>query len=215
MPSSPRLLLIVLLAVLVPIIPFVLFGDAIEAWVRSWLEPPPSPTTMVSLVIAVLATDIFLPNPIELCQHSGRGRAGHRRRHAGDMGGDDHRGDLRLCIGPLVRQAACRAFLEPRRPGTDGRCFGNLRADCADRAACGARLGRSQCADRGREPFALATIPVARDAEQPCDRSGIFNARAHGERPRMAGAGAGGFDHRAGRAHPACETVVAERSIGQ
>ena len=63
MPSSPRLLLIVLLAVLVPIIPFVLFGDAIEAWVRSWLEPPPSPTTMVSLVIGVLATDIFLPIP--------------------------------------------------------------------------------------------------------------------------------------------------------
>ncbi len=66
MPNSPRLLLIVLLAVLVPIIPFLLFGDSIETWVRSWLEPPPSHTTMVSLVIAVLATDIFLPVPSSL-----------------------------------------------------------------------------------------------------------------------------------------------------
>ena len=54
---------IVALSLLVPIVPFVLFGDLVEAQVREWLDPDAPPGTVIAMVIAVLSTDIFLPVP--------------------------------------------------------------------------------------------------------------------------------------------------------
>jgi len=58
--------LTVVLVLLVPIVPFLIWGDAFEAQVKSWLDPPPTPLEIAGLTVAVLATDIFLPVPSSL-----------------------------------------------------------------------------------------------------------------------------------------------------
>lgn len=58
-----RPLLIICLALLVPIVPFIGFGDSIDTRVAAWLDPPPPPLTIALGTIAILSTDIFLPVP--------------------------------------------------------------------------------------------------------------------------------------------------------
>jgi uncharacterized membrane protein YdjX (TVP38/TMEM64 family) len=54
--------MIVVLAV--PIVPFVIFGQArVEAELETWRRSPPPAAVVVAVVIALLATDIFLPVP--------------------------------------------------------------------------------------------------------------------------------------------------------
>jgi uncharacterized membrane protein YdjX (TVP38/TMEM64 family) len=55
--------LIVCLALLVPIVPFVIFGDEIEARVAAWLDPPPPAAAVALGTVAILSTDVFLPVP--------------------------------------------------------------------------------------------------------------------------------------------------------
>ncbi len=61
-----RLMGLLALVLAIPIIPFLFAGDEIESLVAGWLSPPPSPSTIFWIVIAVLATDIFLPVPSSL-----------------------------------------------------------------------------------------------------------------------------------------------------
>jgi uncharacterized membrane protein YdjX (TVP38/TMEM64 family) len=58
-----RLLLIVVVALLVPILPFFAFGESLEAMVADWLDPPPSKPIVALLTVTVLAVDVFLPVP--------------------------------------------------------------------------------------------------------------------------------------------------------
>jgi uncharacterized membrane protein YdjX (TVP38/TMEM64 family) len=58
---KPALLVAVVL--LVPVVPFLLFGSQFEAWIAGWLEPTPPPLVLAALVAAVLASDILLPVP--------------------------------------------------------------------------------------------------------------------------------------------------------
>lgn len=53
--------MVVVLAI--PIVPFVLFGDQMEAWLVQWREHPPEKQWIVLAVIGLLASDIFLPVP--------------------------------------------------------------------------------------------------------------------------------------------------------
>ena len=58
----PMLPMIVMLAI--PIVPFVLFGqERVEAQLHAWRERPPPPLFVAAAVIALLASDIFLPIP--------------------------------------------------------------------------------------------------------------------------------------------------------
>lgn len=57
----PMLPMIIILAV--PIIPFLLFGEAMESWLQSWKENPPAPSVIFAAVVGLLSTDIFLPVP--------------------------------------------------------------------------------------------------------------------------------------------------------
>jgi uncharacterized membrane protein YdjX (TVP38/TMEM64 family) len=59
--SRPLLLLTILL--LIPIIPFLFFGDAIEAHVEQWTQSVDSPGVIAVGVAGVLATDVLLPVP--------------------------------------------------------------------------------------------------------------------------------------------------------
>jgi uncharacterized membrane protein YdjX (TVP38/TMEM64 family) len=59
--SRPLLLLTILL--LIPIIPFLFFGEAIEARVEQWTQSVDSPWIVTAGVAGVLATDVLLPVP--------------------------------------------------------------------------------------------------------------------------------------------------------
>jgi len=48
---------------LIPVLPFLIFGGQFELWVRQLQDNPPADTTTASIVIGLLATDIFLPVP--------------------------------------------------------------------------------------------------------------------------------------------------------
>ena len=58
-----RPILIVCLALLVPIIPFLGFGPWLEDLVAAWLDPPPPSGVLAALVVGLLASDILLPIP--------------------------------------------------------------------------------------------------------------------------------------------------------
>ncbi len=58
-----RPILLTTLVLLIPIIPFLFFGEQMEAWADRWREQPPAMPVTAALVIGLLATDIFLPVP--------------------------------------------------------------------------------------------------------------------------------------------------------
>ncbi len=58
-----RPLLVIVLALLVPIVPFAVLGESLDARVAGWLDPPPAPLTVALLTVAVLAVDVLLPVP--------------------------------------------------------------------------------------------------------------------------------------------------------
>ena len=58
-----RWLLIIMLILLVPIVPFVLTHHQVDQWVNQLAASSPSPQTVCLWVIGLLATDVFLPVP--------------------------------------------------------------------------------------------------------------------------------------------------------
>lgn len=58
-----RPLLIVAVALLVPIVPFLGFGDWLEGAIERWLDPPPPPAMVALATVGLLSTDILLPIP--------------------------------------------------------------------------------------------------------------------------------------------------------
>jgi uncharacterized membrane protein YdjX (TVP38/TMEM64 family) len=58
--SSLKILVVILL---IPIVPFLVFGGPWEAWVDSWKTSPPSTPLTAALIVGLLAADIFLPVP--------------------------------------------------------------------------------------------------------------------------------------------------------
>jgi uncharacterized membrane protein YdjX (TVP38/TMEM64 family) len=55
--------IIVTLVLLVPVIPFLSFGDSLEARVERWFDASLSPVATATIVAGVLASDIVLPIP--------------------------------------------------------------------------------------------------------------------------------------------------------
>ncbi len=55
--------MLICLVLLVPILPFLLLGGHLELWGQEWLENPPTALVTASILIGLLATDIFLPVP--------------------------------------------------------------------------------------------------------------------------------------------------------
>ena len=68
--------MIIILALLVPIVPFVIFGEALESAIGGWLEHPVIANRSVSaaaMIIMLLAVDILLPIPSTLvCTVAGK-----------------------------------------------------------------------------------------------------------------------------------------------
>ncbi len=58
--------MVILLALAVPIVPFLALGESLDERIAAWLDPPPEPATVAAVTIAVLAVDVFLPVPSSL-----------------------------------------------------------------------------------------------------------------------------------------------------
>ena len=58
-----RPLLTVALILLVPVLPFLLFGEQCEAWIQAWTRRLASSGSLWMAVVCVLSLDIFLPVP--------------------------------------------------------------------------------------------------------------------------------------------------------
>jgi uncharacterized membrane protein YdjX (TVP38/TMEM64 family) len=72
-----RLLLgLTLLAVAVPLVPFLLVGTRLDHAVAAWLDPPPSPPMLAAAEVAILAVDVFLPVPSSVVATLGGARLG-------------------------------------------------------------------------------------------------------------------------------------------
>lgn len=54
---------IIFIILLVPVLPFLLFGQQIDDWAAAWRERLPDRPVIAAVVVGVLATDIFLPVP--------------------------------------------------------------------------------------------------------------------------------------------------------
>ena len=74
--ATRLLLVLVLVAVLVPLVPFLLFGTRLDRVVAGWLDPPPSPAMVALVEIAVLACDLLLPVPSSVVATYGGARLG-------------------------------------------------------------------------------------------------------------------------------------------
>ena len=61
-----RWILLITAALAVPIVPFLVFGESAGLQMASWLDLSDSPGTAATLVIGLLAGDIFLPVPSSL-----------------------------------------------------------------------------------------------------------------------------------------------------
>ncbi len=58
-----RTALLMSLVLLAPVLPFLLFGPQMEAWVEAWMQSEHSTLQTAVAVVGLLSTDIFLPIP--------------------------------------------------------------------------------------------------------------------------------------------------------
>jgi len=61
--SLLRSAFLISIVLLVPILPFLFFGEQLGTLVEEWLEQPSSRPVTAALIVGLLATDIFLPIP--------------------------------------------------------------------------------------------------------------------------------------------------------
>lgn len=71
-----RPLLLMSIVLLVPIVPFVVFGEQLETWFHSWSEQQESQRIVAAAVVGLLATDIVLPVPSSVISTFGGAQLG-------------------------------------------------------------------------------------------------------------------------------------------
>ena len=58
-----RLLVLIALVLVIPILPFLMFGETLDVRFKGWLDAAMPPGTIAILVTGLLAVDVFLPVP--------------------------------------------------------------------------------------------------------------------------------------------------------
>ncbi len=112
-----RPFILITLVLLVPVVPFVIAGDRVEAWALGWLDPPPAPWMVATATAAILASDIFLPVPSSLVSTLAGAQLGILAGTIASWigltaGGAVGFGLARYCGRPLVRRLCSAADLE-------------------------------------------------------------------------------------------------------
>ncbi len=64
------------LVLLVPILPFLIFGAQMNAWIEHWKDEPRAAPITAAVIIGLLASDIFLPVPSSVLSTMGGWRLG-------------------------------------------------------------------------------------------------------------------------------------------
>ena len=100
-----RPLLIVCLALLVPVVPFLSFGPWLESRVEGWLDPPPPPRLVALGTVAILSTDILLPVPSSVVSTVAGAQLGIVGATAASW--------LGMTLGAMLGFALARAFGRP------------------------------------------------------------------------------------------------------
>ena len=70
------LLILALVAVAVPLVPFLAFGTRLDHLVASWLDPLPAPPVLAAIEVGVLAADLLLPVPSSMVATLGGAQLG-------------------------------------------------------------------------------------------------------------------------------------------
>ncbi|HEY4310140.1 MAG TPA: VTT domain-containing protein [Pirellulales bacterium] len=95
----------VTLVLLVPIIPFLSFGDSLEAQVERWFDTALSPMATAAIVVGILASDILLPVPSSFVSTLAGARLGFLGATAVVW--------LGMTLGAMIGFALARAFGRP------------------------------------------------------------------------------------------------------
>lgn len=74
--ATTLLVVVALAALLVPLVPFLLFGTRLDTLVAGWLDPPPPRPVMALLETGILAADLLLPVPSSVVATFGGARLG-------------------------------------------------------------------------------------------------------------------------------------------
>lgn len=121
-------ILLIALALAVPIVPFLGFGPALEAWLESAIERTVDPVFAAALVVGLLGVDVFLPIPSSVLSTLGGEVLGFWGGTAASfaglsLGAAVGFGLARAAARPLVRRLAAPEDLErigrlSRRLGT-------------------------------------------------------------------------------------------------
>ncbi|MEO1992171.1 MAG: VTT domain-containing protein [Pirellulales bacterium] len=78
--SLPRsfyvLIALTCIAIAIPLIPFLVYGERIDQAVEQWLDPPPSMVALATAEIGILAVDILLPVPSSMVTTLGGAQLG-------------------------------------------------------------------------------------------------------------------------------------------
>jgi uncharacterized membrane protein YdjX (TVP38/TMEM64 family) len=70
------LLILALMAVAVPLVPFLAFGTRLDHAVARWLDPLPAPPVLAAIEVGVLAADLLLPVPSSMVATLGGAQLG-------------------------------------------------------------------------------------------------------------------------------------------
>jgi uncharacterized membrane protein YdjX (TVP38/TMEM64 family) len=76
MRSLMRPLLLVSVVLLIPIVPFLIWGEQLESWFNAWSQRQASQLTVAAVVAGLLATDIVLPIPSSMVSTFGGAQLG-------------------------------------------------------------------------------------------------------------------------------------------
>ncbi len=186
-----RPLLLVSIVLLVPIVPFVVFGEQLETWFHTWSEQPASRRVVAAVVVGLLATDIVLPIPSSLVSTFGGGQLGTLGGTLASWVGMTVAAVLGFALGAVVR-ARGDALAEPpagrAAPAAGQR---SLRTGVSGPGARRAGVCGSQRVVAGHASAGLAAVPAGGGGQQPGDCTGLFRLRDPRCSTRVASLGAG------------------------
>ena len=187
-----RPLAILSLVLLVPALPFLGFGDRLDQMVEGWLDPPPPPSAIALMTVALLSSDILLPIPSSLVSTFAGSQLGILAATAAILAGDDAGA---RCWGSSWPEFGAEPWPFDSRRSTILQRIDRLGQDYGVWMLIATRplplLAEAAVLLAGLSGIELALVLDVRDAEQLGHCAGVFDPRPTGQCPRPIAAGLG------------------------